>query len=180
MLEPDFEVVIDVTQGTPLEIEQAVADGRRDIAVGPFLKRAPGVVYEPIYSEPHYLYCGYGHELFGLSDEAISAEMVQRSHFSVRSYRQLDDMYRIGSPRFSASVLQMEAQAMIILSGRFIGFLPEHVAVPFVQTKRMRRIKPSSYFFSSEHQVIYKHRDKDRPLVQAFVNAIKAVRRAAT
>lgn len=174
MLEPNFEVVIDVVQGTPLELEQAVADGGRDIAIGPFLQRAPGVTYQPIYSEPHFLYCGEGHELFDQADESITAEMVQRAQFSVRSYRQLDDMYRIGSPRFSASVLQMEAQAMVILSGRFIGFLPEHVAAPFTATGQMRCVKPSMYFFSSQHQLAYKDRDKDSPLIQAFLAAMTA------
>jgi DNA-binding transcriptional LysR family regulator len=173
MLKPGFDVIIDIDQATPLELEQAVANGGRDIAIGPFLQRAPGVIYEPIYSEPHFLYCGQGHELFGLPDDDISVDMVQRALFSVRSYRQLDDMYRIGSPKFSASVLQMEAQAMLILSGHFVGFLPEHVAAPFVAAGQMCRVKPGSYCFSSLHHLVYKQQDKDRPLIQAFVSAVK-------
>jgi len=174
MLKPDFDVIIDVDQATPLELEQAVASGARDIAIGPFLQRAPGVIYEAIYSEPHYLYCGEGNELFSLPDTAITAEMVQRAPFSVRSYRQLDDLYRIGSPKFSASVLHMEAQAMLILSGHFIGFLPDHLAAPFVNERQMRKIKPYSYFFSSQHHLVYKQQDKNRPLIQAFIAAVRA------
>jgi len=174
MLRPDFDVIIDVVQATPLELEQAVANGDRDIAIGPFLQRAPGIMYEPIYAEPHYLYCGIGHDLYSRPNDSITSEIVQKALFSVRSYRQLDDLYRIGSPKFSASVLQMEAQAMLILSGHFIGFLPEHLAAPFVASAQMRRIKPDSYFFSSQHHVIYKQHDKNRPLVQAFLCAVQA------
>jgi LysR family transcriptional regulator, transcriptional activator for bauABCD operon len=174
MLKPEFDVIIDIVQATPLELEQAVANGSRDVAIGPFMQRAPGAIYEPVFDEPHYLYCGTGHELFAMDSEEVTEEVVQRAQFSVRSYRQLDDMYRIGTPKFSASVLQMEAQAMVILSGRFIGFLPEHFALQFVKEGRMRAVKPLTYFFSSQHQVVYKEQDRDRPLIQAFVAAVKA------
>ena len=68
-------------------------------------------------------------------------------------------------------MLQMEAQSMMILSGRFIGFLPCHVAAPHVAEGRMRAIQSGVYAFSSQHHIAYRRADAERPLVKAFVEA---------
>ena len=117
------------------------------------------------------LYCGADHPLFGRPDAEIGRDEIEQSRLSVRGYRQLDDLYRIGHPKAAASVLQMEAQSMMILSGRFIGFLPCHVAAPHVAEGRMRAIQSGVYAFSSQHHIAYRRADADRPLVKAFVEA---------
>ena len=57
-----------------------------------------------------------------LAFENSGRDELEQSRLSVRGYRQLDDLYRIGHPKAAASVLQMEAQSMMILSGRFTDF----------------------------------------------------------
>ncbi|MDR3495665.1 MAG: LysR family transcriptional regulator [Ancalomicrobiaceae bacterium] len=170
LLQPDYDVFIDLMQSTPQDLEQAVADGRRDVVIGPFAQKAPGVLYREAYREPHHLYCGRGHPFFGMADAQISRADIEASRLSVRGYRQLDDLYRIGHPRAAASVLQMEAQAMLILSGRFIGFLPCHYAEPQVAAGRMRAVQRDRYGFSSQHHVAHRRGDSDRPLIAAFVD----------
>lgn len=174
LLKPDFDVFVDLIQATPQELEQAVADGRRDVVVGPFAQKAPGVVYENAFREPHNLYCGADHPLFDRRDDAVSRAEIEGSRLSVRGYRQLDDLHRIGHPRAAASVLQMEAQTMLVLSGRFIGFLPCHVAEPYVAAGRMRAIQPGRYGFYSQHHIAYRRNEAQRPLVKAFVEAFLA------
>lgn len=171
LLDPDFDVFVDLMQATPQELEQAVADGRRDVVVGPFSQKAPGVLYRPAYREPHLLYCGRDHPLFALPDAAIARADIERARLSVRGYRQLDDLHRIGHPKAAGSALQMEAQAMLILSGRFIGFLPCHVADPWVAGGTMRAVQPERYAFSSQHHLAFRRADADRPLVRAFADA---------
>jgi DNA-binding transcriptional LysR family regulator len=171
LLQPDYEVFIDLVQATPQELEQAVADGRRDVVIGPFAQKAPGVVYQEAYREPHHLYCGAGHPLFDRPDVEIERTDIESSRLSVRGYRQLDDLYRIGHPKAAASVINMEAQAMLILSGRFLGFLPCHYADPHIAAGRMRAVQPRRYGFSSLHQIAYRRGDADRPLIRAFVGA---------
>ena len=64
--------------------------------------------------------------------------------FSVRAYRNLDDLYRVNHPRASATVVQMEAQSMLILSGRYLGFLPRHIGDGFAARGLMRALRPES------------------------------------
>ena len=165
-------VFIDLELGTPHDLERAIAEGRRDVVVGPFAQKAPGVVFLPLYREPHALYCGRGHPLFAAPASAIDQAAIERCAFSVRSYRLLEDLYRVGHPRASAGVVHMEAQVMLILSGRFIGFLPRHIGEGWVDLGLMRPLKPQTYHFESHHYVAYRSSDAERPLVQTFVREL--------
>lgn len=168
-LQPEVDVFIDLFLGTPSELEQRISDGDRDIVIGPLTQRAPGVVYQPYFDEPHYLYCGKGHPLFPKRDAVIDKAAIDTARFSVRGYRQFDDLYRVGHPRAGASTVDMEAQLMLILTGKFIGFLPDHFAQPWVRDGQLRAIKPRTYQFSSTHNIAYRKSDRERPLIRAFL-----------
>lgn len=169
-------VFIELRLGTPQQLEQAVSEGIYDLVIGPFSQKAPGLVYIPLQNEPHGLYCGKGHTLFALPQKQIGQDQIGAAMFSVRGYRHLDDLYRANHPRASASVVHMEAQAMMILSGRFIGFLPCHFADPWVAQKQMRQLRPDAYSFASQHFAALRQRDREHPLISNF---LKEVRRAA-
>ena len=93
------DVVIDLMLGTPHELERSIADGQRDIVIGPFSQRAPSITYVPLHRETHALYCGAGHPLFDVPARDIDRAAIAASAFSVRGYRNLDDLYRVNHPR---------------------------------------------------------------------------------
>ncbi|MFC7053276.1 LysR family transcriptional regulator [Hansschlegelia quercus] len=167
------EVFVDLELGTPLELEQALMDGRRDIVVGPFSQKAPGLVYAPLCREPHALYCGKGHPLFERPDKSIRHEDIEEALFSVRRYRHLDDLYRVNHPRASGAVMHMEAQTMLILSGRFVGYLPNHIGDHWAARGEMRVIRREGYGFESQHFVATRRPKGELPLVDAFVDELK-------
>ncbi len=173
------DVTIDLLLGTPLDLERAIADGQRDIVIGPFSQRAPSIAYVPLHREPHALYCGRGHPLFevpaGDSDEAA----ITASAFSVRAYRNLDDLYRVNHPRASATVVQMEAQSMLILSGHYIGFLPRHIGDGYAGRGLMRALRPEIYGFDSQHFAAMRRSEANSALLRAFVPELKRQARAA-
>ena len=166
-------VFIDLTQGTPNELEHAVTQGQRDLAVGPFSQKAPGLTYVSLCSEPHGLYCGEPHPLFDARPEAITREAIAEASFSVRGYRHLEDLYRVEHPRASASIIHMEAQTMLILSGRFVGFLPCHIGEHWAGQGQMRRLRPEIYSFESQHFAAIRRADAGEPLVQSFLRELR-------
>ena len=172
-------VFIDLELGTPHDLEQAIADGRRDVVIGPFSQRAPGVTYVALHREEQELYCGRGHPLFDKPQAAISNADIEQSLFSVRGYRHLEDLYRVNHPRASARIIHMEAQAMLILSGRFIGFLPSHIGKSWVEKGMMRALKSSSYRFYSSHYAAYRRRNEQQPLIKAFIQDLRDTSAAA-
>jgi DNA-binding transcriptional LysR family regulator len=166
-------VFIDLLQGTPNDLEHAVTQGRRDLAVGPFSQKAPGLSYTPLCSEPHGLYCGGTHPLFHARSEEVTRQAIAEARFSVRGYRHLEDLYRVEHPRASATVIHMEAQTMLILSGRFIGFLPCHIGEHWAAQGQMRRLRPEIYSFESQHFAAIRRADAGEPLVQSFLKELR-------
>ena len=175
---PDADIFIDLELGTPSDLEQRVADGDRDIAIGPFSQRSPGLVYRDYAREPHNLYCGRRHVLFNKSNHDIDQRDLSAARFSVRRYRHFDDLYLVGHPRASASVVAMEAQAMLVLSGQFIGFLPCHFASPWVERGEMRAIRPNTFGFTSTHKIAYRRDNQDSPLIKRFLSILAATGRS--
>ena len=167
------DVFIDLVQGTPAELESAVTDGVRDLVIGPMSQKVPGLTYVPIYREPHALYCGRQHPLFTLPEARIDRAAIEEASFSVRGYRHFDDLYRTDHPRPSGTVMHMEAQVMMILSGGFIGFLPRHIGDFWAGRGDMRALKPTVYTFASQHFAATRSSDAPRPLVQSFLQEIR-------
>jgi DNA-binding transcriptional LysR family regulator len=145
----DHAVLIDLDVGPPQALEQAVMDGRCDVAFGPFSQQGAGLAYRPVLREAQALYCGRGHPLFERPDPAIGRADLAASAFVARTYMHRADLDRIGHPRPGATVQHMEAQAMLILSGGYIGFLPCHYAEPFVRGGQLRAIRTAEFGYDS-------------------------------
>lgn len=168
------EVFVDLELGTPLVLEQALMDGERDLVVGPFSQKVPGITYIPLHREAQALYCGRGHALFDRPAAEITHARIEEALFSVRRYRHLDDLYRVNHPRASGAIVQMEAQVMMILSGRFIGYLPRHIGEDWAVRGQMRVLRPESYGFDTAHFAATRRLKGEQPLVDAFVHELKA------
>jgi DNA-binding transcriptional LysR family regulator len=166
------DVYIDLRLGTPHELEQWVSEGNRDVVIGPFAQHGPGVVYVPLHLEAQALYCGHLHPLF--KKDKIAVKDIETSLFSVRGYRQLEDLYRVNHPRASATVIHMEAQAMLILSGKFIGFLPRHIGDDFAEKGQMRVLRPQTYQFASQHFAAFRRSEAEQPLIKIFLRELRA------
>jgi len=165
------EVYIDLRLGSPHELEQWVAEGARDIGIGPFAKQGPGVAYIPLHQEAQALYCSTAHPLF--AKDKISPADIEATRFSVRVYRQLDDLYRANHPRASAGVIHMEAQAMLILSGQYIGYLPRHIGDGYAEQGRMKVLLPQTYQYFSAHYAAHRRSEKDQSLIKHFVRELR-------
>lgn len=168
------EVFVDLELGTPLVLERALMDGARDLVVGPFSQKVPGIAYIPLNREAQALYCGRGHALFEVPGVEITHARIEAALFSVRRYRHLDDLYRVNHPRASGAIVQMEAQVMMILSGRFIGYLPRHIGEDWVARGQMRVLRPEAYGFETTHFAATRRLKGEQPLVDAFVRELKA------
>ena len=168
------EVFVDLELGTPLVLERALMEGARDLVVGPFSQKVPGITYIPLNREAQALYCGRGHGLFDVPGAEITHSRIEEALFSVRRYRHLDDLYRVNHPRASGAIVQMEAQVMMILSGRFIGYLPRHIGEDWVVRGQMRVLKPEAYGFETTHFAATRRLKGEQPLVDAFVRELKA------
>lgn len=131
---------------SPDEIEHRLLDGRLHIGIGCIMHELAGISYRPLYDEMNYLYCGRGHPLFSRPDSEITTSDLVRSQYVKKGYA-VNSNLQIANSSMGKRVVgyHVEAFALLILSGCYIGFLPEHYAEVWESKGEMRRIQPKRY-----------------------------------
>ncbi len=151
---PDVELEISIEP--PNVIEAKVIDGSMDIGIIPVHRRSRSLHYQSLYSEQMTLYCGKGHPLFDLKGRK-PAEMAEvRKHkyagFGFASPN-MSAGQRLGL-RCTARVQDEEALSLLIQSGRYIGFLPDHLAEAFLRKRSFCPVAPGRTRYESDFSAV--------------------------
>lgn len=167
------EISLQIHILTPRELEHGVLNGSLHLAVAPEHRRVSGLEYVPLFIEHNYLYCGRGHPFFDLTDEAIGPDRLDAANRISRGYLERFDEEFFSTPTHRAVVHQIEAAALLILTGRFIGFLPDHYAAEWVAEGRMRPIKPDAIEFRSPFTIITRRDADASQRVSTFIREMR-------
>lgn len=167
------EAVIEIHKEPVNVIESGLLSGRFDLGIIPTHRPSASLDYFPLYSEQMYLYCARGHSLFGRSDSGIRQAEVQRHKYAGIGFHSPNMMvsHRLSLTR-SADVFDEEALAALILSGRYLGFLPDHYAEDFVERGEMWRLRPDIYHYQSDHAAIVRRSPRPSRLVKVFLDCL--------
>ena len=79
--------------------------------------------------------------------------------------------------RRRASVSDQEAIATLILSGCYIGFLPDHYAATFLRDGTMRRVEHPQCMYDVQFVAILRRSPEPSRVAQAFLDALRAAHR---
>jgi len=166
--EPSVRLTLRI--GTPAEIERGVSEGRFQVGLGGYTSRAPGVEYIRLSGEEQRLYCGRGHPLFGRGDRNIKDRELLRADYVARGYVPLSHLPLKGPPKIAAVAYNIEAIAIFIRSGRYIGFLPAHYAEPWVEKGEMRALRPADFHYTSRFELLLPRGRPYPAAARAFVD----------
>lgn len=128
-----------VMASSPDDIEIGLLNGRLTLGLMPAYRQLPGLDYTPLYEEESDLYCADSHPFFTRADAAIGETELAEQAYVDRGYVESPTKMRLSrglTP--SATAWHVEAVAMLVLSGGYIGFLPMHYAAPWCAAGRMR------------------------------------------
>ena len=163
-------VSLELSIEPPNVIEAGVVSGRYDIGIVPMHKASSVLAYVQLYSEQMLFYCGRGHPLFGLADEALERREIRNAKYAGLSFNSPNMI--VGQRKKlvrSAEAQDEDALAVLILSGRYIGFLPDHAAKAFVDRGEMRAIGGRQYSYLSRHAAITRrYQEPSRVLTKFF------------
>ncbi|WP_028238588.1 LysR family transcriptional regulator [Stutzerimonas azotifigens] len=156
---------------SPYELQMGVLENRLDVAIGAFYNRMSGLVYQPLYREQHWLYCSDRHPLF--AERGIPATLIMGQRMVGRGYWSQAEMARHGIRDSAATVESMEAQLILVLSGAYIGYLPEHYAQPWADQGRLKVLLPATFGYQAPFTLIYRRGRTREPLIQAFRDLLR-------
>jgi len=168
------DVVVSIVTRPPSELLRDVVARQMQVAIGSFPRIALGLDYTDLYTEQQNLYCGREHPLFATEDVAVTIELVRQHRIVARSYWGLRDLklFAIAAPR--AVVSDMESTARLILSGAYLGYLPDHYAAPDVRAGRLRAIRSDIFGTKALFQAATVADSKADPMVALFLSLLAA------
>ncbi|MBU1311234.1 MAG: LysR family transcriptional regulator [Gammaproteobacteria bacterium] len=155
------------------EVETAVANGRSLLGIGVSRHPIRGLDYIPLFNETNYLYCGSDHPLFACDAQAASKLLPQAEVITSNYMRDKERRNDGLNYQNSAIAYHDEGIAHLILSGKFIGYLPEHYASHWVEKGLFKAIMPQKYCYQIPVMLITSNNHASSPLAQAMIDAIK-------
>ncbi len=155
-------------------VETGVLNGLHQIGIVPRHKRSPNLEYHDLYHENMFLYCGKNHPFFHELDQDISRSEVQKQKYAGFAFHSPNMMASHDwKLKRRATVNNEEAMATLILSGCYLGFLPDHFTQHFTTAGVMRAILPDVYHYRSEHSAIVRRTPKMPRRVERFLDCLR-------
>ncbi len=155
-------------------IERGVIDGQFQVGVIPGHRSSKSLAYEKLFNEAMLLYCGTQHAWFKAQDKRLTWEALRAHPFAGLGYHspnmELSQHKRL--PR-SATGYDQESIATLILSGKYLGFLPDHYAESFVRSGRMRALKPELFHYACEFFSIVRRAPQPARVTRAFQDCLR-------
>ncbi len=173
-LAPDVRLHLHV--GSIQHIERGVMDGSYAVGVIPAHRESASLRYDRLFGETMYLYCGAGHPLFGLTRDTLDWPALRaRKDFAGLGYHSPNMALAHGQRlKRQATAFEQEAMATLILSGRFVGFLPDHYAAAFVQRGQMRAVAPRTLHYACDFVSVLRRSPQPSRAALAFHQALLA------
>lgn len=162
-------VTIQTDIASPQSLIQGLLDERYHVVLGPVIRRPSSVRSWRLISEEQSLYCGAGHQLFHVSDDALSIARLKDHAFAGRTYTREQDLpisFKLG-----ALSSHMESTALLILSGNFIGYLPTHYAAHWEEAGQMRRLLPRETSYTDEIFLACRRQERNS-VARRFVDCV--------
>lgn len=164
------------------DIERGISEGRFHCGIAPVYEMKSDFDYFPLYKEYSKLYCSMSHPLYsGSCDKNISLEILREQKIINHLYVTPRDDRRIIPLQDSvAQAVQVESVAMLILTGHFIGYLPDHYAAAFIARGQLCELGDDSIRRENPFCLMMKKGRKINPIIQLFMQALGVAEGEAT
>lgn len=167
------DVIINIRMIPPNEIETALLDGQLHVGVIPDLRTLPGLNYQPLYKEKSLLYCSDTHPLFNQDLARTSDQALGQYDAVVPNYPQPAEIKRQQSMlKATATSTDREGISFLILTGRFIGFLPTHFADRWVAQDKLRPIGEHTRSFNTHYSSVTRKGAVSNLILDAYLEEL--------
>ncbi len=164
------DAVLTLAIDAPEALLAALGNGGIDIAILPETQNYRGLKFSPLRDERHSLYCAASHPLYHRPE--ATTEDIEKHAFVVRPYANSRELHHFPNAVAGIKVSNMEAQALFIMSGRYIGYLPDHYAKLWVGRGEMRPIMADTASIASPFFIAARAADRPTALRDLFMTEL--------
>jgi DNA-binding transcriptional LysR family regulator len=157
-------------------IERGVIDGQFQVGVIPGHRNSDSLIYDELFDETMQLYCGAQHTLFEAEPPEMSWDDLREHNFAGLGYHspnmEISQQRRLSR---KATGYDQESIATLILSGEYLGFLPDHYAKAFVENGQMRAVKADLFHYECSFFSIVRRSPQPSRVTRAFQDCLLQV-----
>lgn len=155
-------------------IERGIIDGSYQVGIIPAHRNSQSLSYADLFAETMLLYCGASHPLFGAAVPPADWTALRHYQFAGLGYHspnmELSHQARLER---AATGFDQESIATLILSGRYLGFLPDHYAEAFERQGRMQAVNPALFHYSCRFVSLMRRSPAPARAAQAFAQCLQ-------
>ncbi|MET3792516.1 LysR family transcriptional regulator [Aquamicrobium terrae] len=152
-----------------------VAEGKAHIAITVSRVRVPRLLRLPLFLERRHLYCAKSHPIFYQSDETTTDEEIAHFSYANRGHFEPDGFGVEGLSRTGDIGLGAQSHLVLVLSGRNIGVIPDHVAQPHIETGDLRLVMPETTLVEDEVAAVFRAKDSNIAMIRHFLESLARV-----
>jgi len=167
-------VQINTDLASMMDIERKVLNDEADIGFIPYHRKLEGLDYIHLYNDTCHLYCSAENPLAQLEPSDLSDEMINQYpvvHAGLKPHYGVDQ--QLAGMNLVATAYFYEGRLAMILSGAYIGFLPEWFAAPFVDRGQIVPLAAETRHYTLGMAVISKKTAQPNKPRELFLRVIK-------
>lgn len=167
------EVALHLHVGTIAMIERSVMNGQFQLGIVPEHRRSESLAYDELFDESMSLYAGRGHPWFKAGQRSHTWADLREQPLAALGFHS-PNMMLAHKHRLErrATASDQEAVATLILSGCYVGFLPDHYAESFVRSGRMRAVAPQTLKYACRFSCVHRRVPALSRAAESFRNAL--------
>ncbi|MCL6283243.1 LysR family transcriptional regulator [Ruegeria sp. 2012CJ41-6] len=171
LLAPDVQ--IELSLEPPNVIEARLISGDVDVGILAEHRVSKSLNYVPIYTENMYLFCGQGHPFFDRDQASLTLDDIRATRYAGISVNSPN--LHVGQTlklRRAAKVQSEHALSILILSGRYLGFLPDHLTKSFVEQGQMKMLLPEQLNYRATFSAVNRRSPEPNRITHAFLQTL--------
>jgi LysR family transcriptional regulator, transcriptional activator for bauABCD operon len=173
LAEENSEVIINISMSTLSDIECRVLDNRLHAGAIPLVSPLSGLDYFNLYHEKSFLYCGENHPLFNDQGQ-INLKDLKQWNTVFPNYAISPEAMKLHQLlNCSATASDREGIAFLLLSGKFLGFLPDHYAKKWVEDGFMQPVLQNVMHYSTPICLITPKGKNYNIILKTFIDILK-------
>ncbi len=171
---PNLHIVLD--NDTLSNIEKALLKGKAHVGIFPGYQQIEGLNYQPLHSEPVFLCAGKAHPLFNKVDTQISEQDLAATP-AIHPGIDIDTEGRnqLQKLNLCAKSYQFDTRKALVLSGKYIGYLPQSAIQQELNQGEIRIIQPNIQTYKFRLSLVSNKNPREINKVELLLNTFEAV-----
>ena len=165
------QVELEIMAHAANEIDFDLLNNRADVGINTINHLNPGLESKFIYRHHTSLYCAEKHPLY--TQQNIEAEDLQQYELVGASHTLSEVIHRIYNQFPKRAIANhMSGRTLMILSGCYVGFLPDYYVGPWLENGQLKCLEVEGFDYTMDNCVLYRKGARENPLIDLFVTEV--------